>query len=162
MPRFKLCLLAKKWGDPKNYDIGITNIVQINDVNERARIQEAKIIAEKIPIKDFMKYKFLIDIDGNTSAWEGLFSKLLMGCCVFKVDSFNGFRQWYYDDLIPWKNFIPVSEGMNEIPELLKWARANPIAVREIGAEAYRLAKGITFASATDKAARQIARCVIK
>ena len=50
-----------------------------------------------VPMTDFNKYKYQIDIDGNTNAWPGLFQKLLTGSPVLKVASPYGFRQWLYE-----------------------------------------------------------------
>ena len=160
LPRLKLCLLAKSLNRPHDFDFGITNIVQMWDAKEIEEVIHSEIVAERVPITDFMRHRFVIDIDGNTNAWEGLFSKFLMGCCVFKIDSVMGFRQWYYDKLIPWKNFVPVSVGMNELPDLLDWARAHPEAVREIADAGRKLARNLTFESEVARAAERIAHCL--
>ena len=160
LPRFKLCLFAKSLNRPHDFDFGITNIVQIWNPDEVEEIIRDELVAERVPITHFMQHKFVIDIDGNTNAWEGLFSKLLMGCCVFKVDSVMGFRQWYYDRLIPWKNFVPVSVAMNELPDLLDWARAHPEAVRAIADAGHKLASSLTFESEVASAAERIAQCL--
>jgi hypothetical protein len=44
-----------------------------------------------------LAFRYLIDVDGNTNAWQSLYTKLLAQGCVIKVRS--RYRQWYYDRL---------------------------------------------------------------
>lgn len=59
--------------------------------------------------------RFALDVDGNTNAWANLFQRLLLGCCVIKVASPFGYRQWYYDDLVPWVHYVPVRADMADL-----------------------------------------------
>jgi hypothetical protein len=65
--------------------------------------------------------KYQIDIDGNSSSWPGLFQRLLSGDTVLKVTSNKGWRQWYYDDLLPWENFVPVASDLSDLVEIVDW-----------------------------------------
>ena len=46
------------------------------------------------------------------TAGPTFFTRLLMGCCVIKVASPFGYRQWYYGDLVPWRHYVPVAADM--------------------------------------------------
>jgi hypothetical protein len=82
---------------------------------------------------DYLRYRYQIDIDGNSNAWEGLFMRLLTGSPVLKVASGPGYEQWYYDRLIPWTNFVPVAADMSDLAEKVSWLRANDDIARRIG-----------------------------
>lgn len=45
-------------------------------------------------ISEFLRYKFLLDLDGMVSAWSGFFWKLYSNSLVVKLDSH--WEQWYY------------------------------------------------------------------
>ncbi len=64
------------------------------------------LMRQRIEPEQFSRYKYQIDIDGNTSAWQGLYQKLLTGSPVIKIGSPFGYRQWSYDRLRPSENYI--------------------------------------------------------
>src|SRR5205807_769719 len=108
---------------PDLFDVGVSSIVQIWDEDQRGEIDRSNILRDACSQMAFMDYKYAIDIDGNSCSWPGLFTKLLMGNTVLKVDSVLGFRQWYYHKLIPWRNFVPVSTAVSavELLEIADW-----------------------------------------
>jgi Glycosyl transferase family 90 len=85
-----------------------------------------------------------IDIDGNSNAWSNFFTRLVMGCCVLKVASAAGFRQWYYGDIEPWTHYVPVKADLSDLHDIVDWCRANPTECRRIAA------RGQAFAMARD------------
>lgn len=58
----------------------------------------ASLIGERIPFESFADYKFHLDIDGNSNAWDSMFKKLLIGGVIFKLG--YSYKQWYYDEMI--------------------------------------------------------------
>jgi hypothetical protein len=140
MPRMKLCLTVRSIGRDDLYDVGLSQIVQIWDKDERDAIAKSDLIRPMVPSSSFMSYRYSIDIDGNTCSWTGLLIKLMMGITVIKIDSEMGFRQWYYDRLIPWINFVPVSASMSELAEVVDWLRAQPDVAQRISERAQELA----------------------
>lgn len=80
-----------------------------------------------IPPKDFVKYKYLIDVPG--CSWADR-TKILMqlGRPVLLVDRFE--KEWYWDEMIPMKHYIPIRADfsdlikniifLNEHPEIYK------------------------------------------
>ncbi len=110
LPRFRLCALSittRAAGDL--LDAKLTAIVQARDPEQEGRIrhfaESLGLIAPHIPQTDFLKYRYLVDIDGNSNSWS-LLLKLLMGSCVLKTAT--ELRQWYYADLRPWVHYIPI------------------------------------------------------
>ena len=96
-------------------------------------------------MEDFNKYKYQIDIDGNTNSWPGLFQKLLTRSPVLKVASPRGYRQWYYDRLRPWVNFVPVAQDMSDLIEKILWLRSHDDAGRRIGEAGKALADSLDY-----------------
>ena len=158
LPRLKLCLRARDAGRPDLLDVGVNAVVQIWDEEERAEIAAAGIVRETAPQLDFMQHRYSIDIDGNTCSWPGLFTKLLMGVTVLKVDSELGFRQWYYDQLVPWRNFVPLGAEMGELVATLEWLRAHSLQAEAIARAGRELAATLSYAAVLDAGAATIAR----
>ncbi|HZP20408.1 MAG TPA: glycosyl transferase family 90 [Bauldia sp.] len=151
IPRARLCLMLR---DVPGVDARLVNAVQAPDRNAAlARLKQARILGEERPPAEWLGRKFAIDIDGNCNAWSNLFTRLLLGCCVIKVASPQGYRQWYYGDLVPWRNFVPVKSDMSDLMEKIDWCRRNLAECEAIAAAGRRLAMEMTFA-------REIARGV--
>ena len=138
LPRLRLCELALE--HPGLMDAGISQVIQISDPEASGVIQAAGLIRPYVPAREFNRYKYQIDIDGNTNAWPGLFQKLISGNPVLKVASPRGFRQWYYDRLIPWVNFVPIASDMNDLTDKIKWLQSHDDTARKIGERGQALA----------------------
>lgn len=75
-------------------------------------------IAASIPMKDFMKYRAIIDIDGN--GWSSRFGDLLCtNSVVVKIQPDFGER--FYEDLVPWEHYIPVNSNLTSLAEAVKF-----------------------------------------
>ena len=57
------------------------------------------------------------------------------------------FRQWYYDRLEPWVNFVPVRADMSDLLERIADLRRDDGRARAIGQAGYELAASLDFAS---------------
>ncbi len=145
LPRIRLCEIAN-WPEVADlFDVGISNIGQLIDARESKEISATGLMRDYVPIEDSIKYRFQIDIDGNTSSWPGLFQKLCTGSTVLKVASPEGFRQWYYDRLEPWRNFVPVAADMSDLVDKVRWLLAHDNEAREIGRRGRELADRMTY-----------------
>ena len=156
LPRIKLCELALS--SPDLMDFGITSIGQMPDANYIREIELSGLTKLFVPPADFINYKYHVDIDGNTNSWPGLFQKLLTGSVVLKVESSGKYRQWYYDRLVPWRNFVPVSSDMSDLIERLKWLKSNDDKARAIGAEGKKLAESLTYEGEIEASRTAIAK----
>jgi hypothetical protein len=156
LPRVRLCALARSAASKKLIDACITEITQVNDSAAIAEITNSGYLASYVPPHDFPKWKYQIDIDGNTNSWPGLFVKLLTGSVVLKVASPRGYRQWYYDKLKPWINYVPVSSDLSDLPDRLEWLRAHDDIAREIGYQGKLLADSLDYAGELTRAANAL------
>lgn len=91
--------------------------------------------------------RFAIDIDGEANAFTNLFTRLVYGCCVIKVASPLGFRQWYYDRLEPWQHFVPVAADLSDLPDILAWCATHPRSCAAIAAAGQQVALAMTPAT---------------
>jgi hypothetical protein len=144
LPRVRLCELARTHEDI--LDAGISSVVQLSDM-EAAAIRASDLMRPYASFPEFLRYKYQIDIDGNTNSWPGLFHKLLTGSPVLKIKSPKGYQQWYYNKLKPWVNFVPVSSDMSDLIEKVIWLRQNEEKAFNIGRSGRQLANELTFQS---------------
>ncbi|KAF7289046.1 CAP10 domain-containing protein [Mycena chlorophos] len=132
-PRFRLIDLARQ---PEVRAKGILD-VKITEWHEwhctdncdaTAIIAEYNISRTKEPAEDAYKYKYLLDVDGNS--FSGRYLGLLRsGGLVFKSTAFaEFFSPW----LVPYEHYIPVQLDLSDLVEKVEWARANDAEARRI------------------------------
>ncbi|WP_417250559.1 glycosyl transferase family 90 [Celeribacter sp.] len=119
-------------------------------------LDAAGLLGERRELALWAGDKYALDVDGFTNAWCNLFERLLLGCCVLKVDSQYGFRQWYYDRLVPFETHVPIRADLSDFAEKLDWVRSHPMEARRIAKQGQALALSLTFESETKFAAQQI------
>lgn len=122
----------------------------------RAMALRQGLLAEPMAARSWLGRKFAIDIDGNTNTWSNLLVRLLYGCCVLKIESQFGFRQWYYDELKPFEHYVPVSADMADLDEKIEWVRSHDAEAKAIGERGQAFARTLTFSSQARRAARLI------
>jgi hypothetical protein len=149
-PRARMCALLRSI---PNVDAKLIRVVQSDDLEgDTRRLTDAGLMGGPIETTSWLNRKFAIDIDGNTNAWSNLFTRLLAGCCVIKIDSQHGFRQWYYDRLVPWKTHVPVQAGFSDLIEKIEWCRTNPAECAHIAATGRALALSMTLQTEISRA----------
>lgn len=72
---------------------------------------------------DQAKYKYILDIDGHTTAWDGFRWKLYSGSVVLK--HIGVYEQWYYKELRPFVHYVPVKNDFSDLVAMVEWCRAN-------------------------------------
>jgi hypothetical protein len=131
--------------------------VSNHGLRQEAQCVEAGLVGPFRPVADWAGDKFAFDIDGFTNAWSNLMQRLRLGCCVLKIDSEHGFRQWYYDKLVPFETHVPVRADFADLEEKIDWVRSHPREARAIAAHGQAMARAMTFESETRFAAQAIA-----
>ncbi len=127
--RVRLCLMLR---NASGVDARIVKIVRRAKGGERKRLLEHRLVGRRIRERTWARRKFAIDIDGNTNSWSNFYVRLLLGCCVIKIASPSGFRQWYYAALQPWVHYVPVQADMADLFEKIEWCRAHTEECRAI------------------------------
>ena len=152
LERARLCELASRHQKTGLFDVGFSAIAQFRDPSVVKEIQESGLISGFVSWRDWGRYKYHIDIDGNSSAWSNLFQRLLTGSPVLKVESSRGLRQWYYDELIAWQNYVPVAPDMSDLVDKLKWLERNPSIAEAIGRGGLDLAEKLSYERELERA----------
>ncbi len=58
---------------------------------------------------------------------------------MFKVDSYE--VQWFYEELIPWKHFVPVQADLSDLLDKIDWANNRENQVLKIIQQANEFAQ---------------------
>jgi Glycosyl transferase family 90 len=159
LPRVRLCAIANQLEHRDLFEVGISSFAQVSK-REAKEIKTSGFAKDFVPINNCAQFKYQIDIDGNSNAWSGLFQKLLSGSVVLKVESPHGFRQWYYDDLLPWENFVPVKSDLSDLIDNIMWLKNNDEKAKEIGDKGKELALKLSYQKEMNKAVIKISRAL--
>ena len=143
LPRVKLSEIAREHSSL--IDAKLSTVVQTMSQAEAEEVRGSGLVAGPAAPEQFLKYKYQIDIDGNSNSWPGLIQKLLTGSPVLKVESPLGFRQWYYDKLEPGRNFVPVKADLSDLIDKIKWLNDNDREAEEIGSAGLLLAQSLSY-----------------
>ncbi len=129
--RVKLALLALS--HPDKIDARITGVVQC-DPEIPQLVYSKGITGGMVTQKDHLKYKYLVDVDGNTCTFERYFWALLSNSVVLKQMTPN--IQWYYGGLKPYVHFVPVNEDLSDLLEKIQWAGTHDREAKQIAENA--------------------------
>lgn len=153
--RFRLCELSI--AHPDLLDARLTSIPQARvspeSENMLARAEQLGVLSTPVPQTAFMRYKYLVDIDGNSNSW-GFLIKLMMGACVLKVRS--DWQQWYYKSLKPGVHFIPIQADLSDLADTITWCLHNDEAAEAIANNARRYASAMVFGMQMQNAAKML------
>jgi len=116
LPRAKLVLASKVNTNSSKINAGFYKVVQRNSTEEQ-EIKDLGLLKESIPLKDFQKYKAVIDMDGNS--WSSRFSFLLcMNSVVLKVQP--DWSEYFFDhELSPYVHYLPIHKNLSNLEETI-------------------------------------------
>lgn len=86
---------------------------------------------------EMIKYKYILDIDGNGCTWDATAWKLNSGSVILKTES--RWRQWFYDDYLPWVHYVPINDDFSNLQEMYCWCEQNQDKCEEIVKNAKQL-----------------------
>jgi hypothetical protein len=138
--RLDLILAAQKI---PGVDVALS-IYRRNELRTELLVQ-AGFLKDPIPEESWARRKFAIDVDGQTNTWSNMFIRMLLGCCVLKLDSKYNFRQWYYDRLRAWEHFVPVKADASDLGEKIEWLRSNDAEASRIADNGRLFMQAMTF-----------------
>jgi Glycosyl transferase family 90 len=148
LPRIELCARVQR--SPRlraRCDVGLTNVVQIASplTAEVVAADIAGLMRPPLPKAGYSRFKAVLDVDGNSNSWSGLFTSLLTGACVLKIESPHGFRQWYYDRLEPWVHYVPVRSDLSDLEDRVEHMLEDDGLARSIGDAGRRFATSLDY-----------------
>jgi hypothetical protein len=127
--RIKLALLSLQY--PDFLDAKITSIIY---PSLYVAIQKAGIFGDFVSMTEHVRYKYLIDVDGNTCTWPRCYELLLSNSVMFKQESND--IQWFYLGIIPYEHYVPCANDLSDIFDKFQWAKENDILVEKIAKNA--------------------------
>lgn len=145
LERVRLCETARRHAASGLFDVGLSTIKQFHDPGVIAEIEQSGLIGGFVPWEHWNRYRFLVEIDGNSSPWSNLFQRLLTGSPVLRVESARGLQQWYYDELVPWVNYVPIAPDMSDLVDKTGWLLRNDGVAQRIGGNGLVLAERLTY-----------------
>lgn len=102
--------------------------------------------ASDVPVSDFLRHKYILDIDGMVSAWSGLYWRLWSNSLPVKLSSH--WEQWYYPMLTNRENIVVSGDDLISTYE---WLVANDELARQIAGRGQVLARRLTYAFAIEE-----------
>jgi len=135
-PRSKLVFLGLD--HPELIDAKFTNLVLGAQDNQELKATPG-IFADFIYPEDHLKYRYLIDVDGNVSTYSRLYWILRSNSTAIKHNS--PYVMWFYPILKPFLHYIPVEYDLKNMPEQIQWARSHPEISKLIAEYSTRLIK---------------------
>ncbi|RYD86629.1 MAG: hypothetical protein EOP61_37160 [Sphingomonadales bacterium] len=142
LPRVALSRIAKAMGE--RADIGLSSVTP-DYADRTAWLADEGLLKDFVAAETFDRYQLHVDIDGNSNSWPGLMSKLHSGGAVLKVESQQGYRQWYYDRLEPWVHFVPVRPDLSDFTAQAERLLGDPALAERIGRAGQDFARSMTL-----------------
>lgn len=130
-PRYLIVLLSIQF--PDIVDARFTNLVQGAESNPEI-LSSPFLLGNHVSTYESSKYKYLIDVDGNTCGYSRCYWTLLSNSAVFKQVTDN--MQWYYGAIEPYKHYIPVKKDFSDLIEKILWARSHDDKIKKISKNA--------------------------
>lgn len=136
LPRTRAVVISIQ--QPTLIDARFTQLVQCSNEELQKKFSEY-FVGKMTRIKDHLKYKYQLLIDGNTCAYSRAYWQLFSNCVILKQISPN--IQWYYSLLSPYVHYIPLQNDLSDLAEKIQWAKNHDEDVRRIIENAQTLAR---------------------
>lgn len=149
-PRGRVMVYASELADRSKLDAALTKLAHL-PASQRDMFIGLGMVAPVVPFDEFLRYRYLLNVDGYCCAWISLFTKLASSSLVVKVDS--EYSQWYYEDLTPWRHYVPVKNDLSDFLELYEWMVTSDAEVKQIVQNANTAVAEIDFETSVDETA---------
>ena len=148
-PRLLITKINQEWKSNSKYrdylDAGVVGEVykakkHINS-KELKRINLDKLgikVVERMTMQEQMKYKYILDIEGNASAYR-IGYILSFKSVLLKVES--DYTMWIDEYLKPNVHYIPISKDFSNLATTIEWCRKHDKECKKIADNAYKLFK---------------------
>ena len=146
-PRVRLPCISKEMAEPSKLDAAISLVKNLPSKHLIERIEKCGITADYLPFSEFLKYRYLVDIDGFCCAWKSLYLKLASHSTVVKVQS--DYIQWFADRLFPWIHYVPLRSDYSDLNHILHWLSEHDSEAQQISSNARNLIKEIDYYDAS-------------
>jgi Glycosyl transferase family 90 len=122
-------------------DLVDARFTQLCQCKNPAEVQEkySTFFAQPLSVKNHLKYKYQLLIDGNTCAYSRAYWQLFSNCAILKQSSPN--LQWFYGLLKPYVHYIPLQHDLSDLHEKIAWSKKHDKKVQKIIDNAQNLAQ---------------------
>ncbi|CAK5275152.1 unnamed protein product [Mycena citricolor] len=148
-PRFRLMDIAREPENKHLFDVQITEWHEwhcTDNCDADAIRKEYNITGQKAPREESYKYKYVLDVDGNS--FSGRYLGLLRsGSLVFKS---TAFAEYFTPWLIPYEHFIPVRPDLSDLAAKIAWAQKNDKEAHRIQESGRRFAEDVLTGAQND------------
>ena len=103
--------------NPSLYTVHFTDVVQYADQRTNDAIRGYFHVHDEEPREEAFKYTLTFDLDGN--GHSGRFYRLLNSRSLPLKQTV--FREWHDEHLQPWLHYVPISLGMEDLPEVVRY-----------------------------------------
>jgi Glycosyl transferase family 90 len=131
MPRSCLTLLSLQ--RPDLLDAKFSGIVQYA-ADVPAILHAHQLVGDYRSVQDHTKYRYLVDVDGNSCTYSRCYWILLSNSLLLKQVSQN--IQWYYQGLVPYQHYVPLASDVSDIFEKIEWAQSHDEEAKWIAEQA--------------------------
>lgn len=132
-------------------DAGFTRYYKLNSPIIK-ELKESQGIKNHIAPSEALAFKYLIDLDGNSCSFSRMAWILSSNSLLFKHTTTK--IQWYYDKLIPYVHYLPISFNFENLYTQYLWAENSQDAVINMTKNARVLASKIFSRQSIDDAIR--------
>jgi hypothetical protein len=117
--RWRMTKLVHELNHSKElFDIGLTYIPGLLSNMDIDTSPVGGLVHSIDPMTEFMKYKVILDMDGNS--WSARFGQLLcFNSVVVKVQP--QYEDYFFPDLVPWKHYVPVRLDLADLVENMEY-----------------------------------------
>lgn len=155
LQRYNLCRIIAQLGPVA--DVGLNAIVQAADAHQEQLIHD-RLVAEGLlkpflPMADMTRYRYILDVDGNSNSWNFML-KLRLGGCVLRVES--DWQQWFSPRLLPWVHYVPIAKDLSDAESRVAWCLDNEDECAAIAERGTAFAENMTFDAEMKMAAATI------
>ena len=112
------------------------------------------------PVRTYFRYKYLLDIDGNSCTYSWFRWILFSNSTPLKVLSNN--IQWYYGALVPFEHYIPIKEDFSDLVEMINFLKEHDDDAKAVAQNGQKIAREIFSQEKVDEYTVKLLRAYAK
>jgi hypothetical protein len=150
-PRYELLMTSLKHPAILDARLITYNNVSGNTSADTLRRQLQDIFgnpAEELPAEAFVRYKYLVSVDGVASAWKRVPTILASRSVLLLQHRWN---QYFYPGLTPWVHYVPLKDDISDLVERYEWLLTHQLDAKRIADNGKEFAKEILQPTALER-----------
>lgn len=142
-PRYHLLLMSLQ--HPDRIDARLTDDANLAGCDSAVALKRRieTLFGSLVPTlhpADFVRYKYLISLDGAVAAWKRVPLILASGSVLMLQ---HRWRQFFYPGLQPGVHYVPLKPDASDIRERYEWLRSQPERARAVARNGQRFAQEV-------------------